>query len=272
MPKDDYALGYQDKILTYLASRTAERVARFARPYVQDGITLLDCGCGPGSVTVGLAEWAGSGHVTGIDLMDAQWGIGKARAAEKGLTNIDFVKGDLNVMPFEANSFDMVFMRYVLLHTREPHLILSEIMRVLKPGGVLAASEVVLSMFVERPRAAPSHAAMQCVLAKRLRQMDCDPDIGLRLADHAHKAGFYIEHTKMGIEQFETPCDRIDLIEPYLALTGPGSDLRTLAVKKGWATEAEFEAYARDRRRLMADPRTLFGALDVQLIARKPLS
>ncbi|MDP8923625.1 MAG: class I SAM-dependent methyltransferase [Chloroflexota bacterium] len=98
---------------------------------------LLDCGCGPGSITVGLAEAAAPGEVIGLDLQPAQIERARLLAAERGVLNVRFEVGDVSQLPFPDASFDAAFAHTLLLHVRDRVGALREIRRVLKPGGVV---------------------------------------------------------------------------------------------------------------------------------------
>src|SRR5688572_8059537 len=71
-----------------MAARTVTRDAAFLLPYLHPGMELLDAGCGPGSITVGLAEVVAPGGVVGVDLQAAQVEQARTLAAERGVTNV----------------------------------------------------------------------------------------------------------------------------------------------------------------------------------------
>jgi SAM-dependent methyltransferase len=98
---------------------------------------LLDCGCGPGTITVNLAEVVAPGEVVGIDIEDKQHEIGRAYARERGVSNVRFETGDIYNLSFPSDSFDAVFAHAVLYHLKNPRKALLEIHRILKPGGVI---------------------------------------------------------------------------------------------------------------------------------------
>ncbi len=63
-----YTIGHQPGALDLMRVRTAERFAAQLLPHLRPGMRLLDCGCGPGSITVGLASVVAPGEVVGVDL------------------------------------------------------------------------------------------------------------------------------------------------------------------------------------------------------------
>jgi SAM-dependent methyltransferase len=100
------------------------------------GSTILDAGCGTGTNSRRLAR-AGY-RVTGVDF--SEFALREATAESAGL-DIDFRRGDLTALSFPDRSFDAVFCFGVLMHIPELEKALDELVRVLKPGGVLMLSE-----------------------------------------------------------------------------------------------------------------------------------
>ena len=66
--REVYTPGYGGPTNQVMVRRTAAGAASFLLPHLRSGIRLLDCGCGPGSITIGLAEAVAPGEVVGIDL------------------------------------------------------------------------------------------------------------------------------------------------------------------------------------------------------------
>src|SRR5437763_441263 len=73
-----------------MSQRTAASTARFFTPYLKPGMRVLDCGCGQGSVTIDLAEIISPGEAVGIDVRESDLEDARARAAERGVTNVSF--------------------------------------------------------------------------------------------------------------------------------------------------------------------------------------
>lgn len=110
LKKDEYAVGYDSvRTTTFHASRTAEINAAFFLPYLKPGMSLLDCGCGPGSITVGLAERVAPGQVIGVDVGESSIEAAQRLAVERGVSNVRFQVASVYELPFPEGTFDAVF-------------------------------------------------------------------------------------------------------------------------------------------------------------------
>ena len=98
---------------------------------------LFDCGCGPGTITVDLAQEIAPGAAIGIDLREHALTHGRELAQERGITNVAFRAASIYQLPYADASFDAAFACAVLQHLAAPLAALKEIRRVLKPGGVI---------------------------------------------------------------------------------------------------------------------------------------
>src|SRR6266487_3824723 len=83
-----------------IAQRTAEAFAGFLLPHLEPGMRLIDCGCGPGSITVDLAGCVAPGEVVGIDLRSGDLELGRALARGRGAANVTFQVGSVYDLPF----------------------------------------------------------------------------------------------------------------------------------------------------------------------------
>ena len=105
------------------------------------GGSVLDVGCGSGVVALGAAERVGDGgHVTGCDLSPTMVSLAKQKANEQGAANVTFREMDAEQLAFPEESFDFVLCAFSLFQFTAIEKALSEMRRVLKPGGKLALS------------------------------------------------------------------------------------------------------------------------------------
>lgn len=125
----------------WFRTRSLGSTAGFFAPHLQPGISLLDCGCGPGSITIDFAEALAPGEVTGIDIWPESIDQARAAAAERNLTNVRFEVGDVCELPFPDATFDAVWVASTLQYIADPVVAAREMLRVLKPGGVLGARD-----------------------------------------------------------------------------------------------------------------------------------
>lgn len=124
-------------ILGALARREAVREAAFIVPFIKPDMRILDCGCGPGGISLGRAILARQGPVVGIDVEDGQLDRGRQEAGNRGLANVEFLHASVYALPFEDSSFDAVLAHAMVYHLGQPMKVLREIRRVLKPGGLV---------------------------------------------------------------------------------------------------------------------------------------
>ena len=120
-----------------MVRRSAEKQAAFLLPHLQPGMSLLDCGCGPGSITIGLAKRLAPGSVVGIDFDPGEVERAQNLATEQGVTNVQFKTGNVYDLPFADGTFDVCFSNALLDHLSDPIAALREMRRVLKANGVL---------------------------------------------------------------------------------------------------------------------------------------
>ncbi len=104
---------------------------------------VLDAGCGAGHTALAFAPHVA--HVIAYDLTLSMLEQVTQLAAARGLTNVSTRHGDVEKLPFEDASFDIVVSRYSAHHWPQPSLALAEFARVLKPGGQFILSDIVAS-------------------------------------------------------------------------------------------------------------------------------
>src|SRR6201997_1582388 len=110
------------------ARRTGAGAAFFLL-HLRPGMRLIDCGCGPGSITVDLAQAVAPGEAIGIDLRKDALMFGRALARERGIANVAFQAASVYQLPHADGSFDAAFSCAVLQHLAAPLLALKEMRR-----------------------------------------------------------------------------------------------------------------------------------------------
>jgi ubiquinone/menaquinone biosynthesis C-methylase UbiE len=109
---------------------------------LRPGMSIADFGCGVGATTRMFSELTGPfGRVLGIDVHAAQLEEARQAFANGGLENVSFLHADACDTKLPANSFDLVYCRFLLLHLPNPADCVSEMHRVLKPGGLLVLED-----------------------------------------------------------------------------------------------------------------------------------
>ncbi len=112
-------LGYPEELLARVPDSAVESYAGVANPFslgaLEPGERVLDLGCGAGTDTLVAAQMvAPEGRVTGIDMTDEMLAKARAAAEEMGATNVDLVEGEVERLPFDDASFDVVISNGVI--------------------------------------------------------------------------------------------------------------------------------------------------------------
>ncbi|MDG4903592.1 MAG: methyltransferase domain-containing protein [Mesorhizobium sp.] len=145
---DDAAIRFLEALWGdgYLSPGGPDEVDRVVEGLSLKVKTILDLGCGAGGVTLDLVARHGAAHATGFDVERPVIETAKRKAAAQGLQDrVSFVQAPPGPLPFTDASFDVVFSKDALLHVRDKDALFAEIFRVLKPGGVFAASNWMIS-------------------------------------------------------------------------------------------------------------------------------
>lgn len=180
-----YTHGHHESVLRSHRWRTAANSAGYLLPHLRPGMSVLDVGCGPGTITRDLAERVAPGEVTGLD--NAADVLDNA-AARPGPANVRWQRGDVHELPFPDDRFDVVHAHQVLQHLADPVGALRSMRRVLRPGGLLAVRDAdyqAMSWFPQVPELDEWKALYQRIA----RLNGGEPDAGRRLLSWAHRAG-----------------------------------------------------------------------------------
>ena len=238
-----YTLGYSSSATTtYYSIRSATRDAGFFLPYLKSGMSLLDCGCGPGSITIGLADVVDPGKVVGIDIGASYVERAKSAAAQQEISNVNFQEGSIYNLPFPDDSFDAAFAHAVLNHLGEPLQALKEMYRVLKPGGVVGLRVLCPEEAIQEPLDSVMQRTRE--LADRLyRHNGGDRTIGSRVPVLFREAGFDRVEVSASYECFGN-LEAIKKWAERMAGTLTQPPVCEQLLELGWASQAELEEMA----------------------------
>lgn len=182
---DDTAIRFLEALWGegYLSPGGPEEVDRVVEGLSLEGRTVLDIGCGSGGIILHLVERHGVAHATGFDVEQPVIEAARGRAAARGLSDhVEFIQAPPGPLPFADRSFDVVFSKDALLHVPDKDRLFAEIFRVLKPGGVFAASNWMIGHDGE-----PSPEMKAYVAAEGLSFAMASP---ARYAQAMRRAGF----------------------------------------------------------------------------------
>jgi SAM-dependent methyltransferase len=213
----------------YHAERTAASHAAFLLPYLRPGMDLLDLGCGPGSITVGLAAAVAPGRSTGID------------AEPVPVDGVTVVRGDVTHLPFADASFDAIFASALLQHLADPLAALREARRVARPGAVIGAADTDWDGEILYPTSDVIRRSM--VLARRLRE-GTSPCVGKQLRHLLTEAGFTRCQASARVMVYGT-SEEAALLGAFTAGLFRSPATSAHAIDSGLATEEDLDEMSR---------------------------
>jgi len=203
MSSERYTHGHHESVLKSYTWRTIANSAAYLEPHLQGGLSLLDIGCGPGTITSEFAERVAPGRVVGLDAAPAA--IEKASAFTAD--NLSFIVGDAYALPFDDNSFDLVHSHQTLQHLGDPVAALVEMKRVVKPGGLIAVRDVDYAGTICFPELAGLRVWAD-VYDSVHRSNGGEPNAGRRLKAWAQQAGLADITVSASIWNFSDDADR----------------------------------------------------------------
>ncbi|MGP0031055.1 MAG: methyltransferase domain-containing protein [Acidimicrobiales bacterium] len=184
-----YTHGHHESVLRSHSWRTAQNSAGYLLAHLRPGMSLLDVGCGPGTITTDLALLVAPGQVIGLDASSEVVARAAEAAAAGGPATLRFEVGDLSALDYDDASFDVVHAHQVVQHLTDPVAALTELRRVLRPGGILAVRDGDYGAFRWAPEDARLDRWLALYLAVTARNGH-DARIGPSLLGVARAAGF----------------------------------------------------------------------------------
>lgn len=232
------------------------------------GSMVLEVGCGVGAQTVTLAGRSPDAQFMSIDVSEES--ISKARQAVEaaGLTNVAFRPANVFDLPFEAESFDHVFVCFLLEHLSEPLEALVILKSQLKPGGTMTVIEGDHGSAYFHPNSPAARAAIDCLI-KLQREADGNALIGREIYPLLIEAGF--ADVRVSPRVVYVDSSRPALVEGFTRRTFNAmiEGIREPAIARGLIEAATFDAGVRDLHRTTA-PDGVFNYTFFKGVARKP--
>lgn len=206
---ETYVHGYSETEALRLTDQ-ADTLARFLHETVRfsEGSHVLEAGCGVGAQSMHLARNNPNVHFTAFDASIESVKKARERIAREGLKNIRFENADVFDLPYAAESFDHVFVCFLLEHLQDPLRALSGLKSVLKRGGSITVIEGDHGSYYCYPRSAAADRVVQCLIDIQAHKHG-DALIGRRLYPLLAQAGFlevqvvprmiYVDASKPGL-------------------------------------------------------------------------
>ena len=204
------------------------------------GSQVLEVGCGVGAQTITLVSQSPDARFTCSDCSDASLAEASARVSDAGYRNATFRNADIYDLPFPPESFDHVFVCFVLEHLADPKRALSNLKDVLKPEGTITVIEGDHGSAYFHPDSAAARNAIRC-LVEIQRSVGGNALIGRELYPLLVSAGFrtvavsprmvYAESSKPGLVEGFTKLTFTAMVE------GAGDE----AIRRHMIGKAEWE-------------------------------
>ena len=264
---DRYSHGHHESVLRSHRWRTAENSAGYLLPHLVAGQRLLDVGCGPGTITLDLAPLVAPGAVVGIDAAPDVIAAAEAARVEQAVEGVAFATGDVYALEADDGAYDVVHAHQVLQHLSDPVAALSEMRRVLAPGGLLAVRDSDYAAFVWAPED-PLLDSWLALYHEVVRANGAEADAGRFLKGWVLAAGFTDVEVGSSTWTFSSPEDRAwwgglwadRVVESAFA---------TQAVEYGLATGSELAAISGAFHRWAEQDDGVFILLHGEVLARR---
>lgn len=266
--ESSYTMGYGEEFLQMLDRRSAQSNAARLLPHLTPGQRLLDFGCGPGTISVGLAKAVEPGEFHGIDMEESQIDIARSAAKAGGHDNATFHVGDVTKLPFEDDYFDVAFCHTVLTHVPDTAAVLNEAKRVLKPGGLIFSREIIVSSSFIEPGEEKTRPAWN-TFARLLAGNGGHPEIGKELGRHFLAAGFKDIRASGSYDSFGTPQD-VGFFLQFVLDWFHAPAVVEAATKYGLATREQFDEWRQDLEEWKDTPGGLAALAFGECLGTKP--
>ena len=264
----EYTMGYSEEFQLLLRRRSVESHAFHLLPNLKPGMRVLDFGCGPGTISVGLARAIEPGEMHGIDVEASQIEMAQSAAEAGGHANAIFHVGSAMELPYEDGYFDAAHCHTVLMHIPDTQAALAEVKRVLKPGGIIASRELVgASCFLE-----PNREEFDTAWQVFLRLLDANgghSEMGKALKRAFLQAGFTDIQQTLSFDSFGSEED-IAFLHSFIGGWFFMPEVVAAAIQYGLATQQLFDEVRVALQEWSEEAGAVGGLAFGECIARKP--
>ena len=220
------------------------------------GSQVLEAGCGVGAQTMTLARRSPGAFFTSVDISPDSLAAAKAASEAAGLLNVRFEQADVFNLPFAEESFDHIFICFLLEHLPSPVAALAMLIRLLKTGGTVTAIEGDHGSTYFHPDSDPAHQAIKCQIELQ-RLGGGNALIGRQLYPLMVEAGLH--PVRVSPRTVYVDGSRPDLIDGFTrkTFTAMIQGVREPAIKAGLIEPEAFDAGIRGLERT-AEPDGVF--------------
>jgi SAM-dependent methyltransferase len=247
VPDREYLHGHHESVLRSHRWRTVENSAAYILDALEPGATVLDVGCGPGTITLDIARRVTPGAVVGIDAAPAIVDAAARDARTDGAGNVEFRVADVYALDPAEGTYDVVHAHQVLQHLEDPVRALRAMRGVCRAGGAVAARDADYAAMTWYPDS-PGLDRWRELYRAAARDAGGEPDAGRRLLAWAHDAKFSTVTASASSWCFASPDDR----HWWSGLWAERVERSTLAnriVQRGLASVADLRELAESWRR-----------------------
>ncbi|MEW6721594.1 MAG: methyltransferase domain-containing protein [Thermodesulfobacteriota bacterium] len=256
MMEERYVHGYTEREGVRLTDQADTLAALLHSDTVYPaGARVLEAGCGVGAQTVILARNSPGAAFTSIDRSEDSLGAARRRVASRRFANVAFLRCDIFRLPFRENSFDHVFLCFVLEHLPDPAAALSRLREVLKPGGTITAIEGDHGSAYFHPDSASAREAIRCLVDMQA-EAGGNSLIGRELYPLLKRAGF--REAAVSPRTVYADSSRPELVEGFTknTFTAMVEGVREQALRSGRIGAEEWDRGIRDLYRTAGEDGT----------------
>jgi SAM-dependent methyltransferase len=209
------------------------------------GSRVLEAGCGVGAQTVTLAKNSPDALITSVDISEISLAEARKKAAAAGLTNVYFEQADIFNLPYVEDSFDHIFVCFVLEHLSRPVAALKELKDYLRAGGTITVIEGDHGSVYFHPDSKVAHKAIQAQVELQ-RRAGGNAMIGRELYPLLNQAGF--NPVRVSPRMVYVDSSKPELVEGFTkkTFTAMTEGVREEAIKSGIIEKNVFEQGIKD--------------------------